>query len=80
MKIKNKYVIEIAIYQKDAKTCMAGGIFKGDKIIYYTRKQWEVILLIRIIIFSNMKWGYIRWAGTRSSAYQQIIKRHESTN
>ena len=84
-KRKNKYTIEIAIYEKDGKTYMAVGIFKGDKMIYYTRKRWKVVLLIRATIGNRFFFlfgigGCIRWTGMRSSAYEQIIKRHESTN
>ena len=78
MKRKNKYEIGIAIYQKDDETCMGAGIFKGNKMIYYTRKLWKINLLLRIIIFFSIKEYSISWDGAKSNNREQIIKKHES--
>lgn len=77
---KDKYIIEIAFYKKDDKICMAAGIFKGDKMIYYIRKRWKVMLLIRIVMFFRIKACSMSWDGAKSTNREQIIKRHESTN
>lgn len=83
MKRKNKYSVNIATYKKDGETYRAAGIFKGDKMIYYTRKRWQVILLIRATLGNRFFFlfgigGSIMWTETKSSAYETIIKKHEN--
>lgn len=58
MKIKNKYAVEVAFYEKDGKNCVDGVIFKGGKIIYRTNNSWKISLLIRIFRFFNMGMWY----------------------
>ncbi len=72
-KAKNKYAVKIAVYERDGDEQMAGGIFKGDKIIYYTRKRWQMILLIRIIAFFSIDECYMMFSGTKDSDYEKII-------
>ena len=74
MKTKGKYRIGIAFYEKAGKTCVSAAIFKGDKIIYYTNKKWQIILFMRlerVIVFFGIKGSYM-WEGTKNPDFDKI--------